>query len=100
VAPLCGAQAKLKAVEDKIAALEVQFEEATAKKGQLAQQVLRCTLQLQRADKLIGGLGGEKVRWQVRTVALMRATPRGDRRMRAHRALTIPASAWDVRSQA
>lgn len=59
-------QAKLKSVEEKIAALESQYEEATAKKASLAQQVLRCTVQLQRADKLIGGLGGERVRWQVR----------------------------------
>ncbi|KAG2485619.1 hypothetical protein HYH03_015682 [Edaphochlamys debaryana] len=62
---LRAAQAKLKAVEDKIALLESQYEEATGKKAQLAQQVLRCTVQLQRADKLIGGLGGERVRWQA-----------------------------------
>jgi dynein heavy chain len=24
-----------------------------------------CTVKLQRADKLIGGLGGERVRWQA-----------------------------------
>ncbi len=69
VAALCSffdLQAKLKGVEEKIAALESQYEEATAKKASLAQQVLRCTVQLQRADKLIGGLGGERVRWQVR----------------------------------
>ncbi|KAG2439747.1 hypothetical protein HYH02_010624 [Chlamydomonas schloesseri] len=59
------AQAKLKSVEEKIATLETQYEEAVAKKAQLAQQVLRCTVQLQRADKLIGGLGGERVRWQA-----------------------------------
>ncbi|GLI62391.1 hypothetical protein VaNZ11_005010 [Volvox africanus] len=62
---LRGAQAKLQGVEDKIAALEADYEEATAKKASLAQQVLRCTVQLQRADKLIGGLGGERVRWQA-----------------------------------
>ncbi|EFJ44216.1 dynein heavy chain 2 [Volvox carteri f. nagariensis] len=62
---LKGAQAKLQSVEDKIAALEADYEEATAKKASLAQQVLRCTVQLQRADKLIGGLGGERVRWQA-----------------------------------
>lgn len=28
-------------------------------------QVMECTVKLQRADKLIGGLGGERVRWQA-----------------------------------
>jgi predicted nucleic acid-binding Zn-ribbon protein len=37
---LAEAQAKLKAVQEKIAALEAQFEEATAKKEQLAKQVI------------------------------------------------------------
>jgi len=31
-------------------------------------QVHECTVKLQRADKLIGGLGGERIRWQVRFV--------------------------------
>lgn len=62
---LAEAQAKLKAVEEKIETLQRQFEEATAKKEQLARQVHDCTVKLQRADKLIGGLGGERVRWQA-----------------------------------
>lgn len=65
MAALAGAQAKLAAVEEKIRTLEASFEEAVAKKASLAQQVLVCTVKLQRADKLIGGLGGEKVRWQA-----------------------------------
>lgn len=32
-----------------------------------------CEAKLQRADKLIGGLGGEKVRWQDTVGALSRA---------------------------
>lgn len=31
----------------------------------LSLQVMECTIKLQRADKLIGGLGGERVRWQA-----------------------------------
>ena len=31
----------------------------------LAKQVAECTVKLQRAEKLIGGLGGEKARWQA-----------------------------------
>jgi dynein heavy chain, axonemal len=58
---LADAQAQLHSVQNKIAALEAQFKEATAKKAALAQQVEDCQAKLQRADKLIGGLGGEKV---------------------------------------
>eukprot|EP00879_Flechtneria_rotunda_P029816 GHRR01032268.1.p1 GENE.GHRR01032268.1~~GHRR01032268.1.p1 ORF type:complete len:216 (+),score=59.41 GHRR01032268.1:98-649(+) len=60
---LASAQARLAAVQEKIAALEVEFEEATAKKAALAAQVADCQVKLQRADKLIGGLGGERSRW-------------------------------------
>lgn len=55
----------MKGVEEKIAALERQFDEAMAKKEALAKQVQDCTVKLQRADKLIGGLGGERIRWQA-----------------------------------
>lgn len=50
-------------MREKIAALEAQFEDATAKKAALAAQVADCQVKLQRADKLIGGLGGERSRW-------------------------------------
>ncbi len=65
LADLSTAQARLAAVQDKIATLEAQFEEATAKKSALAAQVEDCQAKLQRADKLIGGLGGERSRWQA-----------------------------------
>ncbi|GAX80571.1 hypothetical protein CEUSTIGMA_g8008.t1 [Chlamydomonas eustigma] len=68
---LAEAQAKLKAVEDKINMLTQQFEEATAKKEALAKQVMDCTVKLGRADKLIGGLGGERVRWQATVDQMM-----------------------------
>lgn len=53
------------AVEASIRSLESQYAEATAKKETLAQQVAECTVKLTRAEKLIGGLGGEKSRWQA-----------------------------------
>lgn len=53
------------AVEASIRSLESQYAEATAKKESLAQQVADCTVKLTRAEKLIGGLGGEKSRWQA-----------------------------------
>ena len=63
MAELKEAQAKLKRVEDKIASLESQLQAAVQKKADLARQVEDCTLKLTRAEKLIGGLGGEKTRW-------------------------------------
>lgn len=51
-------------MQGKIASLEAAFAEAVAKKEALAQQVADCTAKLQRADKLIGGLGGERVCFQ------------------------------------
>lgn len=56
---------QLQAVETNIRGLEAQFSEATAKKESLSQQVADCTVKLTRAEKLIGGLGGEKSRWQA-----------------------------------
>eukprot|EP00798_Chlamydomonas_sp_ICE-L_P022533 gene22533-29660_t len=61
---LAEAQSKLRAVEEKIGALEKSYGDAVTKKEALAQQVADCTVKLERADKLIGGLGGERVRWQ------------------------------------
>ena len=61
---LAEAQAKLAAVEAKILTLEAQYGEAMDKKAALAQQVADCQVKLQRADKLIGGLGGERQRWE------------------------------------
>lgn len=58
---LAKAQAQLAAVQEKIASLEAAFGEAMDKKAALAKQVADCTAKLQRADKLIGGLGGERV---------------------------------------
>ena len=59
-------QARLAAVEAKIASLEAAFAEATAKKASLGAQVEDCRVRLARAGKLIGGLGGERARWQAR----------------------------------
>eukprot|EP00899_Mesostigma_viride_P012150 jgi/Mesvir1/20936/Mv08007-RA.1 len=63
MASLAATQAALKDVEDKIAALEANYEAAIKKKEELSTQVNDCHVKLTRAEKLIGGLGGEKVRW-------------------------------------
>ena len=56
-------RAELKEVEDRLAALKKQFEDKTKEKEQLEFQVDVCATKLERAEKLIGGLGGEKERW-------------------------------------
>ena len=49
-------------VEDRLASLQQQFQEMTEKKELLEQQVDTCAKKLERAEKLIGGLGGERDR--------------------------------------
>uniref|UniRef100_A0A3Q0SWW6 Dynein axonemal heavy chain 3 n=1 Tax=Amphilophus citrinellus TaxID=61819 RepID=A0A3Q0SWW6_AMPCI len=56
-------RAELKEVEDRLAVLQKTFEEKTEEKAQLEFQVDLCARKLERAEKLIGGLGGEKTRW-------------------------------------
>ncbi|XP_065834129.1 dynein axonemal heavy chain 7-like [Oscarella lobularis] len=56
-------QAQLKEVQDKLQRLREKFEINMKKKEDLQQQVDKCSMQLERAKKLIGGLGGEKDRW-------------------------------------
>jgi dynein heavy chain len=62
---LKGAQDQLAAVNAKLAELEAGYNGAVAKKDALANQVKMCEIQLANAAKLIGGLGGEEVRWRA-----------------------------------
>jgi dynein heavy chain len=57
------AQAQLQGVKDKIAGLEASLKEANDKKIKLSNDVEECGARLVRAEKLIGGLGGERSRW-------------------------------------
>lgn len=50
-------------VEDKLQALNDQFDAMTTKKKDLEDNIDLCSKKLERAEKLIGGLGGEKDRW-------------------------------------
>uniref|UniRef100_A0A8C4EKJ1 Dynein, axonemal, heavy chain 7 n=1 Tax=Dicentrarchus labrax TaxID=13489 RepID=A0A8C4EKJ1_DICLA len=52
-------QAALKEVQDKLAKLQETFDVNKNKKAELENQVCK----LERAEQLIGGLGGEKTRW-------------------------------------
>lgn len=58
-------RAELAAVEKRLADLKSTFQEMTEKKERLSTQVDLCGKKLVRAEKLIGGLGGEKDRWTV-----------------------------------
>jgi len=56
-------QGELAAVVDKLAALDAALTAAKQRKAQLESDYKLCSEKLERAGKLIGGLGGEKVRW-------------------------------------
>ncbi|XP_016078231.1 PREDICTED: dynein heavy chain 3, axonemal [Miniopterus natalensis] len=56
-------RAELKLVEDRLQALNDDFEETNAKKMTLEENIHICSEKLIRAEKLISGLGGEKDRW-------------------------------------
>lgn len=62
MAVLNAKRAELKEVEDRLASLKQQFDDKTKEKEQLEEQVDLCAKKLERAQKLIGGLGGEKDR--------------------------------------
>lgn len=56
-------KAELAAVEANLAALNAKLKEMQDQKQQLEYDVDLCSKKLDRATKLIGGLGGEKTRW-------------------------------------
>lgn len=64
---LTAAQDTLLQAEEKIAALEASFNEANNKKEQLVFDVDQCRARLDRAVKLMSGLGGEKIRYRIFT---------------------------------
>ena len=56
-------QAELQELQDKLALLENQLEESITEKQRLENEVEICAQKLERAERLIGGLGGERQRW-------------------------------------
>lgn len=56
-------RAQLQEVTDKLQALNDEFAAETKKKKDLEDDINLCSQKLDRAEKLIGGLGGEKTRW-------------------------------------
>ncbi|XP_054237169.1 dynein axonemal heavy chain 7 [Indicator indicator] len=65
-------QADLKEVQDKLAVLQQTLESKKLEKADLEKQVDLCRKKLQRAEQLIGGLGGEKTRWEETALDLGR----------------------------
>lgn len=55
---------------DKLSYLESQLDHSVKEKKRLQDEVELCTQKLDRAEKLIGGLGGEKTRWTESVNAL------------------------------
>ncbi len=50
-------------VLDKLAALDADLADKKSRKAKLEHDVHMCTVKLDRAEKLIKGLWGEKTRW-------------------------------------
>ncbi|XP_068084555.1 dynein axonemal heavy chain 3 [Anabrus simplex] len=63
-------RAQLQEVADKLQALNDEFAAMTRKKKELEDAIELCCQKLDRAEKLIGGLGGEKDRWSKTAKAL------------------------------
>ncbi|EDV24937.1 uncharacterized protein TRIADDRAFT_25541, partial [Trichoplax adhaerens] len=63
-------RSELRAIESKFTSLQNQLEAGQEKKAQLEFQVDLCAKKLERATKLIGGLGGENDRWRSAVKAL------------------------------
>lgn len=58
----CSTSISLQTLKDKLASMEHDLVLNTEKKERLEAEVQLCSVKLERAEKLIGGLGGEKVR--------------------------------------
>jgi dynein heavy chain len=63
-------QSGLKELMDRLAKLDADFTSSLEKKEALAKRFEDCNIKMDRADRLLGGLGGEKVRWQQTVVRL------------------------------
>ena len=63
MASLEAKRASLREVQEKLNKLQETLDANKAKKAELENQVDLCTKKLERAEQLIGGLGGEKHRW-------------------------------------
>ncbi|KAH0626110.1 hypothetical protein JD844_000881 [Phrynosoma platyrhinos] len=58
------AQARLREVAEKLEMLKREYEEKLAQKEELRRKSEEMEIKLDRADKLVSGLAGEKIRWE------------------------------------
>jgi dynein heavy chain len=65
-----------KGLLDRLAAMEAELRSQQSKKEQLEADIELCSVKLDRAEKLIGGLGGEKARWEEAALNLAKAQVR------------------------
>jgi len=70
---VAGLVAQLKEVTDRLDKLEADFDMSIKKKEELANKAEECNVKLDRADRLLGGLGGEKIRWAA-TVEVLKGS--------------------------
>ncbi|KAG2427037.1 hypothetical protein HYH02_014682 [Chlamydomonas schloesseri] len=70
MADLGAKQAQLRAVAERLAGLQSQLEAAKGRKAELEADVALCEEKLDRATKLMAGLGGEKKRWSAKVEEL------------------------------
>lgn len=63
-------RAQLREARERVAILEAELEVQNVKFKELNDEVELCQKKLQRAEELIGGLGGEKTRWSNTAKAL------------------------------
>ena len=66
-AKLAVKKAELKKITDLLDALEAEFKTTVKKKEDLQFQVNQCAQRLDRAEKLISGLGGEYKSWSIKS---------------------------------
>ena len=64
MAQLSVAMDTLQNVNDRLSTLETSFDSTVQKKDMLEKKEINCKMQLNNAAKLIGGLGGEEIRWR------------------------------------
>lgn len=82
----------LQGLLDKLASMESDLKSQQRKKEQLEADIELCSIKLDRAEKLIGGLGGEKARWEEAALELAKAQVRvtqGDDSCSAHTAARL-----------
>lgn len=70
MADLATKQEQLRAVAERLAGLQAQLEAAKGRKAELEADVALCEEKLDRATKLMAGLGGEKKRWSAKVEEL------------------------------